>query len=367
MKVLVSVFNNLLTDQRVEKVCRTLYENGYDVELIGNNWGGLPEMSRPYKFSRLHLKSKSLKLAYPEFNFKLAQELKKKANKNTILLSNDLDTLAANYWISKKMKLPLVYDSHEIYVEMPSLNGRPTKKIWSSLEKKILPKLKFMMAANESYAKWYAEKYTIETPVVVRNFPRKMGNPQNYEIVNAPKIILYQGAINPSRGLDKLIPAMKRVENAQLWIAGKGPKLEEYQALTKSLQLTEKIKFLGSISPEELRAITTKADVGLSIEENGGLSYFYSLPNKISDYIQARVPVVTSNFPEMEKIVNQYNVGTTIKNHTEQELVSKINDVLSLGKAFYKNHLEKAATDLCWENEEAKLLQLFAKVKDSCH
>ena len=48
MKVLVSVFNNLYTDQRVEKVCRTLSEAGYDIELIGNNWGGLPEMQRPY-------------------------------------------------------------------------------------------------------------------------------------------------------------------------------------------------------------------------------------------------------------------------------------------------------------------------------
>ena len=103
MKVLVSVFNNLYTDQRVEKVCRTLSEAGYDIELIGNNWGGLPEMQRPYPFSRISLKSKSLKLAYPEFNWKLYQELLKKADKNTILLSNDLDTLLANYLVSKKL------------------------------------------------------------------------------------------------------------------------------------------------------------------------------------------------------------------------------------------------------------------------
>ena len=55
MKVLVSVFNNLVTDQRVEKVCQTLSENGYEIELIGNNWGGLPEMKRNYPVSYTHL------------------------------------------------------------------------------------------------------------------------------------------------------------------------------------------------------------------------------------------------------------------------------------------------------------------------
>jgi glycosyltransferase involved in cell wall biosynthesis len=123
--------------------------------------------------------------------------------------------------------------------------------------------------------------------------------------------------------------------------------------LTKKLNLLDKVKFLGKKHPTELRAITPKANVGLSIEENGGLSYYYSLPNKISDYIQAGVPVVCSDFPEMKKI---------IKNHSEQELAEKISLVLKCGKSVYQNELNRAAQDLCWENETPKLLQLYEKV-----
>ena len=119
MKVLVSVFNNLSTDQRVEKVCRTLSENGFTIELIGNNWGGLPDLKRDYPVSRIILKSKILRYAYVEFQWKLYKELLKKADQDTILLSNDLDTLLPNYLVSKKLNLPLVYDSHEIFTEMP--------------------------------------------------------------------------------------------------------------------------------------------------------------------------------------------------------------------------------------------------------
>lgn len=360
MKVLVSVFNNLYTDQRVEKVCRTLSEAGYDIELIGNNWGGLPEMQRPYPFSRISLKSKSLKLAYPEFNWKLYQELLKKADKNTILLSNDLDTLLANYLVSKKLSIPLVFDSHEIFTEMPAINRRFTQKIWRILEKFIVPKLKFMMTASESYADWFAKTYGIERPTVVQNFPVKIENPQNYSEINLKKIILYQGVINPSRGLDKMIPAMEKIENAEFWICGDGPKKEEYLALTKTLGLQEKVNFLGKLLPEKLREITKKADVGLSIEENNGLSYFYSMPNKVSDYIQARVPVVVSNFPEMGKVIDRFQVGEKINSHNE--LAEKVNIVLERGKIFYEDALNKAATELCWEKEEPKILALFKKV-----
>ena len=361
MKVLVSVFNNLSTDQRVEKVCRTLSENGFSIELIGNNWGGLPDLKRDYPVSRIILKSKILRYAYVEFQWKLYKELLKKADQDTILLSNDLDTLLPNYLVSKKLNLPLVYDSHEIFTEMPSVNGRFTQNIWRSLESFIAPKLNFMMTASESYADWFHKTYGIERPVVVQNFPLKSGNPQDYSIVNSPKVIIYQGVINPSRGLDKLIPEMHKIENAELWIAGDGPKKKEFQELTKNLGLDDKVKFIGKILPEKLREITQKADLGVSIEENNGLSYYFSMPNKISDYIQARIPVVVSDFPEMRKVADHFKAGEKIRDYNE--LAEKIQLVLNNGKHSYKDALNHAASQLCWENEENRLLGLFGKIK----
>lgn len=363
MKILVSVFNNLVTDQRVEKVCDTLSKNGYKIELIGNSWCGLIPLERNYPFSRIILKSRILKFAYIEFQRKLYQELLYKADKNTILLSNDLDTLLPNYLVSRKLNIPLVFDSHEIFTEMPSVNGRFSQRIWRSLESFIVPKVKFMMTASESYADWFQKTYDIERPVVVQNFPKKTENPQNYFNSASKRIILYQGVINPSRGLDKMIPAMKFIENAEFWIVGDGPRREEYLTLTKNLALDEKVKFWGNIIPEKLRELTKKADVGLSIEENNGLSYYYSMPNKISDYIQARIPVVVSDFPQMRKAVDRYGVGEKIEKY--EQLAEKISIVLHHGKRFYEDSLNIAASEMCWEREVPKLLALFEQVQKS--
>ncbi|MFP7656586.1 glycosyltransferase family protein [Chryseobacterium proteolyticum] len=113
-----------------------MYENGYSLELIGNDWGGAEKITRPYPFSRIMLVSKSLKTAYFEFNWKLYKELKRKADKNTILHANDIDALLPNYLIAKKLKIPLIFDSHEIFSEMPAIQGKMSQKIWRYLEKK---------------------------------------------------------------------------------------------------------------------------------------------------------------------------------------------------------------------------------------
>lgn len=361
VRVILCVFNNLQTDQRIEKICGTLHQNGYEVQLIGCSWDGLPEISRPYEVRRIVLRSKTLKLAYLEFNLKVYRLLKEMADKKTIIVANDLDTLAAGYKAAKKLKIPLIYDSHEIFTEMPSVQGRFVQKIWRRLEAKYIGSVKYMMTASRSYADWFEERYQRAKPTVIQNFPLFQEDQHSPENTH-PKIIIYQGVINPSRGLDKIIPCMQKIKDAELWIAGKGPKYEEYRQLTQTLHLEDKVKFLGKLKPETLRAITQKADVGLSIEENNGLSYFYSLPNKVSDYIQARVPVVVSNFPEMKRIVETYRVGATIANHSQNEMITTLETVLNNGKSHYLENLNIAASKLNWEHEEPKLLALYAKV-----
>lgn len=361
-KVIISAFSNLYTDQRIEKVCRTLYEAGYQVELIGNDWKGADPMERPYPLSRIHLDSKSLKTAYFEFNWKLYRRLNKKVDQNTILHANDLDALLPNYLIARKLNIPLIFDSHEIFSEMPAIQGKMSQKIWRYLEKKVIPNLKFMITASGSYAKWFREKYGVD-PVVIQNAPKKvdftMEIPENH-----PKILLYQGAINPFRGIDKAILAMHHLDEVIFKIAGDGPRKKEYEELVHKEKLQHKVQFLGKLKPDDLRNITVTADVGMSIEENGGESYLYSLPNKVLDCIQSRVPLVLSNLPEMQNIKNRFDVGEIIKDHKPRNIAVAIQKILDKGRKSYQSELEKASEAFCWENEEIKLLNVFEKASE---
>lgn len=358
-RVIVSAFSNLTTDQRIEKVCKTLHDSGFEIELIGNNWNGEEHMSRPYPISRISIHSKSLKTAYFEFNVKLHKVLQRKIDGNTILLANDLDALLPNYLLAKKFNIPLVFDSHEIFSEMPAVQGKISQKIWQFLQKKTVPHLNFMITASEGYANWFHKKYGVQ-PTVVQNAPRKVDF--NVEIPeNQPKIILYQGALNPFRGIDKAILAMHNIENAVFKIAGDGPRKQEFEELVIKEKLQNKVIFLGKLLPEDLRKVTQTADVGMSIEENGGESYYFSLPNKVLDCIQARVPVILSALPELLKIKNSFDIGEIIENHHPESIAKALQKILDKGRNYYQPELACAADQLCWENEEPKLLEVFRK------
>ncbi len=144
-------------------------------------------------------------------------------------------------------------------------------------------------------------------------------------------------------------------------IVGRGDVENRLKELARSLGLTQKVTFTGRISPGELYDYTVQADLGISLEEDLGLNYRFALPNKVFDYIQAGVPVLVSDLPEVKSLVLQYGVGEVSNAQTPAELGALFNRILNDEARIqsWKNNLKKAAAELCWENEEQKLLELY--------
>lgn len=365
-KVLVSVINNISTDQRVEKVCNSLFKNGYEVLIIGTNLNGMPPLNRPYSTQRFKLIFQKKFLLFVEFNCKLFGKLLFQSDKNTLLLANDLDSLLPNYLVSKIKRIPLVFDSHEIYSELPSIQGRFAQKVWRKLEKYIITRVKHFYTVSEGYADFFEKKYG-NRPLVIKNVPllniasykekkRTIDLPENTQ---NKKILLYQGAINSCRGIDKMIEAMNFIENAQLWIIGNGPLKKDYEKLCIKLQVENKVYFFGEIPPKQLRQITPMADLGLSLEEDGGLSYRYALPNKLFDYIHAKIPILGTYLPEIKNIITKNQIGEVISDHSAFEISEKIKFLISKGKKYYLTNLEKTSVKYNWEAQEITLLNIF--------
>ena len=222
-RIIVSVTNDLTTDQRVDKVCNTLSKMGFNVLLIGRKFKNSKNLNRNYSTFRFKLLFNKGFLFYAEYNLRLFFKLF--FTKKDILLSNDLDTLLPNYLISKISKTKLVYDSHELFTEVPELINRPfVKNFWLTIEKNILPKIKNCYTVSESISEYYNFKYNTNFKVI-RNFPFTINTISNgafpFKTKNQ-KIIIYQGAINKGRGLELIINAMQYLENTIFVIIGNG-------------------------------------------------------------------------------------------------------------------------------------------------
>jgi glycosyltransferase involved in cell wall biosynthesis len=199
---------------------------------------------------------------------------------------------------------------------------------------------------------------------VVRNVPFYIDqNLSDKNQKNGIKYILYQGSLNVGRGLEHIIDAMQFIDNVKLKIIGDGDITEQLKERILDKGLTEKIELKGRIPFEDLPAETAKADLGIALEENIGLNYYYALPNKLFDYIQAGVPVLVSSFPEMQKIVNKYEIGTVYDHKDPESLAQKISEIFKLENRYtkWKENTFIAAKELCWENEEKVLVQVYSQ------
>jgi glycosyltransferase involved in cell wall biosynthesis len=365
-RAIVSVTNDLYTDNRVNKVCLFLMQQGYEVLLIGRQKKDSLQLSeRPYKTKRIVLLFEKGALFYAAFNIRLFLFLLFK--RCDLLVSNDLDTLVANYTACKfKPGTRLVYDSHEYFTEVPELINRPRiKKIWEGIEGWIFPKLKTVYTVNDSIAKLYREKYKKEI-FVVRNVSPKWNDSATLRkielgIAENQFVVILQGAgINIDRGAEEAVEAMRTLPNVVLLIVGDGDVVPELKKYVETNHLVERVKFIGKKPYSEMMQYTALADVGLTLDKPSNLNYRFSLPNKVFDYLHATTPVICTDLPEVAGLIRKYDAGIVLSELTTDKLITSIqflqNNPEELSRL--KQNCIVAINHECWE-EEMKVLELI--------
>jgi glycosyltransferase involved in cell wall biosynthesis len=369
-RITVSVTNDLITDQRVHKVCTSLKNAGYDVLLIGRKLRKSPEIDREYKTRRMYLVFNRSFFFYAEYNIRLFFRLL--FSKTDMLLSNDTDTLPANFLVSKIRRKPLIFDAHEMFPEVPELVDRKfVKQFWTKIEDWIFPKLNYSYTVCRSIADIYNSQYGIDMKVV-RNIPFASNDKKEdgsndisreknelFPEHNNKYILLYQGAVNIGRGIERIISAMPYLDEYIFYIAGDGDKMQYLQKLVTEKNVSDRVKFLGRIPFERLPAYTSCADIGISLLENWGLNYFYSLPNRIFDFIRKNIPILATDFPEIRNIIACYEIGKLTDDYDPAHLAVLIRDMTAKGKNL--EGFAKANVELTWENEANILLKLVAE------
>ncbi len=360
-RLYILITNNISFDQRMHKIAETLSID-FDVSIIGSSTRRpQPLEQRCYKQNRIKTVFQSGKGFYIEYNLRLLWMLFWR--KPDVIYSVDLDTLLPATIISKAKKLPLIYDAHEYFTEVPELQGRTfVQNIWRKIERYGIKQASLCITVGNELSKIYESFYS-KTFHTVRNVPI-LQDTQNEETPRYERrTIIYQGAVNEGRGVEASIRAMQHLPHMQLIIAGGGPSLEACKNLTEKLGL-ENIVFTGMLSPSQLRNYTKKAWLGLNLLEGGSLNYFYSLANKFFDYTACLVPSVNMNFPEYSTLISQHKVGLLIE---PKDIPQLHKFILSLEKdeeryTSMKKACQQARDEWNWNTESVRLNRLVKRL-----
>ncbi len=368
--ICVSVSNDLYNDNRVLRTCSSLSSLGLNVKVIckdttKNRKKQYAPLEKKYSFLRIHRLGFIFRknfLYYAELNIRIFCTLL--FQKVDILWANDLDTLPANYIISKLKHIPLIFDSHEMFCYVAEL--RPNsfqQKCWLKIEKSIVPKLKYIVTVCNPIKEYFKKQYNVDA-TVIRNIPPYIENNNPKKVFPlTEKYIIWQGATNIDRGLEELITAMQYID-CKLIICGNGDIFPLLQKLVNTYHLHTKVLLKGKIDFEKMMLLTRNASLGISIDKPTNQNYAISLPNKIFEYINSATPVLYSPLTEIKAIEEEFITGIALQGYETSTLASQINEILS------NNSLLQQLSDNCliaqkylnWQNEQQILHNLLETI-----
>ncbi len=380
LKLCIGTWDNASHDKRELSVCR---EMGAEVEVLAkgdeNHPEGFVDGFYVTRLSARPLKHMPVALNRIASIFTWAGYIRKRKDID-IISCHDWPALIIGYlsnWFKGK-KAKLVYDSHEFTLGVGEM--KPLKKwVLRISERHLIRKCSFSLMVSDCIADEVQRVHRLKKrPYVVRNIPERweLDSEKSEAIkkeflreLHMPEdtfIIMYHGGIMQSRGIECLLKAAQRIENLAVVILGNGQSdyVEQIRKLCDSLGITERVLFHKAVCLGELRFYAGAADIGVSILLPVCQNHRWSLPNKFFENIQCLNPLIVSDFPEMGKIVDAYDIGLKVNPENPDEIAEAIRKMQTDKDLYrkFKENLVRAKEELCWENEKKKLIEAYETI-----
>ncbi|CAI8999650.1 Glyco_trans_4-like_N domain-containing protein [Brevibacillus sp. IT-7CA2] len=394
------VSNTVTPDPRVRKEAASLADSDYKVKIIGLrlNKDDKPKerFSPGYEVERANVSFLTQKVRRKIDQFMTGDSaLKKKlgfplkvllkayqmvwlsmktfGTKATVYHAHDLDTLPIAFIASFIHRSKLVYDSHELYTEQKQGTSAVIKRCLQIVEGMLIKRADRVITVNGSIAEELQKRYNVALPLSLKNYVSQNMTP--VKTITRGTIrevsVLYHGGFMPDRGLEEMIQSVEYwPDDCKLFIRGFGSIENELRQLVADLKLTEKITFLEPVTMEQLTEGAAFADIGIIPYKPTCLNNYYSLPNKLSEYIMAGLAVCASDLPEIRKLNDQVHFGELFDPEDPKSIAEAIRKMVSEREyllQYRENAWEWARMEGNWEEESKKLLFLYANLLGENH
>ena len=288
---------------------------------------------------------------------------------------HDLPALEAGVELATKKGVPLVYDAHELYPEQKSFS-RVQRKICSEAEARLIKKTSLVFAVNDSIGAEMSRRYHIPQPITLLNAidpPTEFDPAGEYDCLREKlelspqrRILLFQGGFAPFRNLENLIEAMSYVYTADvdLVMMGFGVYGEVLSSKAQQLQLLDKrVYFLAAVPQNELLQHSASADIGIIPYPHIDLNSYFCTPNKLFEFIQAGLPILANDSPELNRFVVGNTFGITRNMGNPRQIAIAIDAVFSSEDfSVWRQNLRQKRAALSWQAQEALFINAMKTI-----
>jgi glycosyltransferase involved in cell wall biosynthesis len=303
-----------------------------------------------------------------------------------VVHGHDLETMVPAGRAALRLGVPHVHDDHELGLDkLPQLTPswlrgwkrwgmeiatRYLLKRGAALERRWLPRAAGVITVSDACGDVLRRRYGV-APVIVRNLPRADDRPPDPRLRDrtglpaGAKVALYQGSITEACAADACITASRAFPQGWylvfLGVTWMRSRLEQQ---TRVEGLTDRVRFLDPVPPDDLAGFTRAANLGLAPVRPLNPGERYGLSNKLFEYLHGGLLVITTEGATAQAaIVRQLNAGIVIPDATSDAIASAVRSIAALTESERRSRgqalRETARREWSWDAEAGKLRALY--------
>lgn len=291
-----------------------------------------------------------------------------------VIQAHDLNTLLGAAIVRRLAGTPMVYDSHELFLERNHGNSSNARSniIWAPLERLLVPQCNAVLSVAQSICDELGRKYNIADPHLLRNVQPYQPPPvrttilaDELDIAHDRRLVIYPGAITINRGLEQMIESAPYLDDAAYVIMGYARDQSFLNSLHARAQrndtLNSRVFFRDAVPIDAVTRYVASANMGIVPTQNVCRSYFYESSNKIFHCVMAGVPLAMSDHAEKRMLVEHYGIGVLFDETDPPAIAEAVNRLLNDPQrhAAMRRNCLVAARELNWESEEQTLIDVY--------
>ena len=348
------------------KEAKTLVQAGYDVTLITQHdkneiVEGVKVIALPRPRNRFQ---RIFGLTWRVFRMALRQ-------KADVYHFHDPELLPVGVLLKAFTKGKIVYDVHEdvpaqILTKhwIPAILRRPIAWLFGRWEKLVARFFNAIVVATEGIA----ERFSKHNSIVIHNYPDlgMLPDVPNASSNTDKKVLIYVGGITRLRGAVEMVDALaclSHIGGLRLDLIGRFESAS-LEAELQKMHGYQRVRFLGWLQPKDVYNHLSRADIGL-VCLHPEPRYLVALPVKLFEYMAVGLPVIASNFPLWQEIVEGNECGLTVDPLNPQEIAGAIEyllEHLDLRQKMGENGRRVVVEKYNWEREAEKLLAVYREL-----
>jgi hypothetical protein len=359
-RILVISFSGLRSDARVLKQLRLLAER-YEVDTCG--YGPAPEGVHQHveipadlpvwRYPRLPVILRRFRRAYWRNSAIAYARRMLPVGEYDVVLANDID--AVGLALALRPARGVHADLHEY-----APRQREDLLRWRVFVapfvrwmcRAYLPRAASVTTVGQGIADEYRRRFGVETEVVRNAAPYAPG--LRPSPVDAPIRLVHSGAALADRNISSICDAVERSHRSitlDLYLTPNDPGY--LAALSERASRSERITLHDPVPYDELVTTLNAYDVGVHILRPVNFNNRWALPNKVFDYVQARLGVIVGPSPEMERLVRGHGVGAVATGFDAADLTQVLDDLTAGEVEKWKSASAMHAMELSSSSEVA--------------